>query len=170
MNKLTLQSIVPGILVQDDTGTVYYVGNLNGDTVALFRKTDAKGNPSEKYTDSKHTLFANVYGVPITDELLIERLGFTPVDETKFAYTVYESVRRPNPETGIDETVKPATFWIIDIDDSGKRFTNFLTRGDQKIYLAEVSSVHEIQNFIFSLTGKFLYIKNYVANEKDSTK
>jgi hypothetical protein len=149
------QFLVPGLwFYTENKKEPFYIGSINNQTAMMFRKTELNGVPM---TDSTHCLFSYLKGIALDPEIL-ESFGFTHCnrhdDDTYMVTEVYRPIITTNPETGIKDISKPGTYLYIDID-GGKRFTNYLKCGDNKIFLAEISFVHELQILLFSKTFVF---------------
>lgn len=128
----------------------YYIANVQGSTALLVRKQS-----NGQFTDSTHALFVDLKGIPLDRDILENSFGFTH-SSTRDGYVykeVYPAIRVTRGDNV--DVVKPATYLYIDIDESGKRFTTYLECGDNKIFIAERSFVHEIQLLLYIHTDKF---------------
>lgn len=129
----------------------WYIANINNETAQLNRKVVIEG---KQMTDSRHLLFYDLEGIPLSKDILEKSFGFT--DSSNEGY-MYKELYPPLKVLRGDvlETVKQPTYLYIDIDDTGKRFTTFISCGENKIYISELSFAHELQLLIFSHTYKF---------------
>lgn len=150
------QFLIPGLwFYVENNDKPFYIGNVNNQTAQLLRKTELNGVPM---TDSCHCLFNQLLGITLTPLILGDQFGFVVRNDHEDDFYMYKELypelRIKNPETGFLDLVKPATYLLIDMDGS-KRFTNYLKCGDNKIYLGEISYVHELQLLLFTHTQKF---------------
>lgn len=149
------QILVPGLwFYVADKPEAFYIGQVQGQTAMLFRRVIVN---DKLMTDSHHTLFINLIGIPITYDICVGAFGFLPSQTEGHEDRVFKTII---PEVSVlrgdnREVVKPATNLYIVIDDSGKRFTIYLSCGENKIYLPEISFVHELQILIFANTHIF---------------
>lgn len=156
---MTPQILMPGLWVfAPDKPDAYSISHANGATAMLIRKSN-KLNPAAElagtFTDSHHCLFNYLEGVPLTYDILVDNFGFLPSQERQgFVYKeLYKDLKVLRGDNY--EQVKPATNLFIDIDESGKRFTTYLECGTNRIYLSEISHVHELQLLVYSHTYVF---------------
>ena len=150
---MTPQILMPGLWVYaPDEIDAYYIGYSNGTTAVLIRKVSKNDQP---FTDSKHVLFKYLEGIPLNYNILTDSFGFFPSQEREgYVFKeLYKELKVPRGDNY--EQVKPATNIFIDIDEGGKRFTTYLECGTNRIYLSEISFVHELQLLIYAHTYTF---------------
>jgi hypothetical protein len=162
------QVLVPGLwFYTEKNGFPYYIGHINVETAMLVRPIV---KDSITHTDSVHVLYNYLIGIPLTREIMENNFGFDHSND-KEGY-VYKEIRPAIKVTRGDniDVVKPATYLYIDIDESGKRFTTYLLCGENKIFLPELSFVHEVQLLLYVHTDKFPYltITQTKSNDKES--
>jgi len=147
------QLLVAGLwFYVDEKSDPFYIGHVQHDTAVLLRKIVKDGIT---YTDSHHALFHYLKGIPLDYNTLVDRVGFLPSTERE-GYVLKELVPKLQVLRGdYMEQVKPALNLFIDIDESGKRFTTYLECGLNKIFLPELSFIHELQLLIYTHTYKF---------------
>jgi hypothetical protein len=151
--------MIPQILVaglwfyKDDRNEPFYIGHVNNQTACLLRKV-------ENGHDSAHSLFNYLQGIPLDYDIMIESFGFYPITEevvtsrSGYVYRkLYDEIKVLRGDSW--EVVKPATYMYIDIDELGKRYTTYISCGENKIFVSELSTVHELQLFIFAHTFVF---------------
>lgn len=143
------QVLLPGLcFFHEKSDEVFYIAHVNVDTAQLKRKVEVNGKTMH---DSHHTMYANLLPVPLIREHMIHEMGFVEYDG-QLAKEIYPVIKRM---AGDDEyMVRDLTILIIDVYNGGNRFTAKLVNGENKIYLEELSYVHEVQHLIYALTGK----------------
>jgi hypothetical protein len=149
------QILLPGLWVYHlDGNDPFYIGGTNNITAQLLRKT-----VDGKYTDSVYKLFSRLTGIRLDYDILIESFGFLPSAREGYVFKqIYKELTVLRGDNR--ELVKAATNLVIEMEPgtTGKRFTTYLECGDSRIFLSEISHVHELQILIFAHTYNFPYI------------
>lgn len=156
---MTPHILIPGLWCKiEGDETPWYIGNVYSNTAHLLRPVIKDG---KQMTDSHQTTFNNLLGVALTRDILMDCFGFKqsaiPGREECACFELYPAVNITRGDT--TEELKPPTYLYIIIDESGKRFTTFMEYGENKIYLSELSYVHELQILIFAHKYSFPIIK-----------
>lgn len=150
--------LIPGMwFYHEKNAFPWYIGHVNVDTAQLLRKVQVVGKPM---TDSNYSHFALLQPIPLDKDILAESFGFNEsIDPNRDGYYFMDLYGPINVLVGSEYVeAKPPTRLYIDISENSKRFTTFMECGANKIFISELSFVHELQLLIFSHTYKFPYL------------
>lgn len=160
---MTPQMLLPGLWVYClDKPHAYYISHANGATAVLLREQAVNETVMH---DSHHSMFTRLHGIPLDRDILTNSFGFSPAlhNDSYMFRQIYKEIKVLRGDNL--ELVKPSTNLFIDIDESGKRFTTYLECGDNKIYLSELSHVHELQILLYAHTYAFPFINKLVKDK-----
>ena len=146
-----IQILMPGLcFYHEKSNNAFYVGSSTHLTANMLRKVVINGQPM---TESHHTLYTNLIPISIDEETLINDFGFLPSDRSGF---VFKELIKPIDVLRGDtmERVKAATNLVVECDNSPRK-TVYVECGDSRVYLPEISFVHELQFLVYTHTWKF---------------